>query len=144
MKKTIFSLTVLFLLYDCFCGKGQLVYHCARQNTGIEKFVRDHNNCMREAEAFSLMPRMRTMWHSMFYTEEQKVATRADWNADEGIWATYVPYPGAQPLIINYLRDDANVDPSDYSKCMYKKGYTIRSYEIPAITNIRLYGQPEL
>ena len=73
--------------------------------------------------------------------EEQKLAIRADWDADKGIWATYIPYPGAQPLIVNYLRDDADVDPGDYSDCMKSKGYTIRSYEIPEITNIRLHGR---
>ena len=97
---------------------------------------------MREAESFSMLPRMQTLWHSMFYTEEKKLDIRADWDSDKGIWATYIPYPGAQPLIVNYLRDDADVDPGDYSKCMKKKGYTIRAYEIPEITNIRMHGHP--
>lgn len=141
MKRNLFLLAIFTLITACASGDGQLVYHWERYNTGVEKFARDHNQCMREAEAFSMMPRLKTLWHSMFYTEEKKLAIRADWNADKGIWATYIPYPGAQPLIVNYLRDDSNVDPSDYSKCMHKRGYTNRSYEIPTITNIRLHGQ---
>ena len=141
MKKILFFFAALPLLSACASGDGSVVYHWERYNTGIEKFARDHNACMREAESFSMMPRMKTLWHSMFYTEEQKLAIRADWDADKGIWATYIPYPGAQPLIVNYLRDDADVDPGDYSDCMKSKGYTIRSYEIPEITNIRLHGR---
>ena len=141
MKKALLSLSLIVLLSAC-AGRGQLVYHWERYNTGIDKFARDHNSCMHEAESFSMMPRLRTLWHSMFYSEETTLYTRADWDADKGIWATFIPYPGAQPLILNYLRDDSNVDADDYSDCMYKRGYTPRSYEIPSITNIRLYGQP--
>ena len=141
MRKNFFIFTIFSILTACASGDGQIVYHWERYNTGIEKFARDHNQCMREAESFSMMPRLKTLWHSMFYTEEHKLAVRADWESEKGIWATYVPYPGAQPLIVNYLRDDSNVSPKDYSKCMYKKGYTIRSYEIPTITNIKLHGQ---
>lgn len=143
MKKILYSLTALLLISACSSGKGQMVYHWERYNTGVEKFARDHNICMREAEAFSMMPRIRTLWHSIFYSEKQKVATRADWDAEKGIWATYIPYPGAQPIIINYLRDDSEVDADDYSECMHKKGYNIRSYEIPTITNIHVYGRPK-
>ncbi len=142
MKKLLLSFSALFLLTACASGDGAVVYHWERYNTGVEKFARDHNACMLEAEAFSMMPRIRTLWHSMFYTEEEKIAVRADWNAEKGIWATYVPYPGAQPLIVNYLRDDSNVNQSGYRKCMEKRGYTRRNYEIPTITNIRLHGKP--
>lgn len=142
MKKILLSFAAFTLLSACASGDGAVVYHWERYNTGIEKFARDHNYCMREAESFSMLPRMQTLWHSMFYTEEKKLDIRADWDSDKGIWATYIPYPGAQPLIVNYLRDDADVDPGDYSKCMKKKGYTIRAYEIPEITNIRMHGRP--
>ena len=70
MKKILFFFAALPLLSACASGDGSVVYHWERYNTGIEKFARDHNACMREAESFSMMPRMKTLWHSMFYTEE--------------------------------------------------------------------------
>lgn len=147
MKKILLPLAAITILASCSSwreGDGQIVYHWERYNTGVEKFARDHNYCMHQAEAFKLLPRFKTLFHSMFYSEEEKLFVRADWNADRGIWATYVPYTGAQPLVVNYLRDDAEVDPADYSKCMRDRGYTIRNYDIPEITNIRLHGRPSI
>ena len=144
MRKNLFTLCFVLLLSACASGNGQLVYHWEKYNTGVEKFSRDHNYCMRQAEAFSMMPRLKTLWHYMFYSEEKKLYIRADWHADKGIWASYIPYPGAQPVIVNYLRDDADVSPRSYRNCMYNKGYTERSYEIPTITNIRLKGRPSI
>lgn len=116
-------------------GKGQVIFHWEKEHTGVEKFARDHSECLREAEDFKLIPNVKT-W---FYSEEVKLDIRADWNAKKGIWATYVPYPGAQPLIVNSLRDDKNISPSDYRECMEKKGYWNRRYNIPSTTNIQLY-----
>ena len=77
-------------------GAGQVVYHWEKPHTGVEKFSRDHAECLMAAKEFKLMPDFR----SWFYTEETKLDTRADWKSSKGIWASYVPYPGAQPLVV--------------------------------------------
>lgn len=141
MKKTsTLLLLVLLSVGGCASTDGQIVYHWTRPRTGVEKFVRDHSKCMREAEPFKILPRFKTFFHDMFYSEEQKLEVRADWDSEQGIWASYIPYTGAQPVVVNYLRDDSDADPATYSKCMTKKGYTTRSYDIPEITNIKLHN----
>ena len=116
-------------------GRGQVIFHWEKENTGAEKFARDHSECLREAEDFSLSPDVK----SWFYSEEVKLDLRADWHAQKGIWASYVPYPGAQPVMVNSLRDDTRINPVDYRTCMEKKGYWHRRYNIPTTSNIFLY-----
>lgn len=116
-------------------GSGQVVYHWERTHTGVQKFASDHGECMLSAKAFQLFPDFR----SWFYTEETKLNTKADWYADRGIWATYVPYDGAQPLVVNSRYDDTDIIPQEYVACMKKKGYWYRNHDIPEITNINLY-----
>jgi len=130
---------VIFSLLVSSCsffsgGQGQVIYHWERENTGVEKFARDHSECMRSAENIRL-PDFRT-W---FYSEEVKLDIRADWHAEKGIWASYVPYPGAMPLVVNSLRDDADSDPKEYRLCMEDKGYWHRTYNLPSVTNIYVY-----
>lgn len=115
-------------------GQGQVIYHWERENTGVEKFARDHSECMRKAEELRL-PDFRT-W---FYSEEVKLDIRADWFAERGIWASYVPYPGAMPVMVNSLRDDYDSNPKKYRLCMEDKGYWHRAYNIPSVTNIYVY-----
>lgn len=93
-------------------AQGQIVYHWERPRTGVIKFSRDHSECLRAAENWSWTPDI----NSWFYSEEAKLDIRADWHAERGIWATYVPYPGAQPLIVNSLRDDENIKPQSLSR----------------------------
>ena len=136
-KKLLFIASYLFL---CSCtmlslGRGQIVFHWEKTNTGVEKFSRDHADCLIVAKEFTFMPDFR----SWFYSEETKLNTRADWRSDKGIWASYIPYPGAQPLIVNSRYDDSDIDPADYRNCMIKKGYWGREHTIPEITNINLY-----
>lgn len=131
---------IFFVLFLCSCsyfsgGVGQLVYHWERTRTGIDRFVRDHKECLQHAKAIKWFPD----FQSWFYTEETHLNTRADWNSDRGIWATYVPYEGAQPLIINSQVDDVDIDPHKYVSCMKEKGYWFRNHDIPEITNINLY-----
>ena len=116
-------------------GRGQVIYHWERENTGVEKFARDHSECLRKAEYFQIITDVRN-W---FFSEEEKLDIRADWHSERGIWASYVPYPGAQPIVVNSLRDDANIDPSDYRECMENRGYWNRTYNIPTTTNIFIY-----
>ncbi len=139
MKKFVLaSVFASFCLSGCswmVTGRGQVVYHWERENTGVEKFARDHSECLRKAEYFQIIPDMRN-W---FFSEEEKLDIRADWHSERGIWASYIPYPGAQPIIVNSLRDDANIDPSDYRECMENRGYWNRTYNIPTTTNIFIY-----
>ena len=138
MKKILYSVALSCLsLTSCTwfsSGQGQVIYHWERENTGIEKFARDHSECMRQAEDLRL-PDFRT-W---FYSEEVKLDIRADWFAEKGIWASYVPYPGAMPIMVNSLRDDYDSNPKKYRLCREDKGYWHRTYHLPSVTNIYVY-----
>lgn len=138
MKKLKYISLLPLLLCSCTLfskGKGQVIYHWEREHTGIEKFARDHSECMRASEDFRLLPDVRT-W---FYSEEVKMNIRADWHSEKGIWASYIAYPGAQPVLVNSLRKDQDSNPKKYRLCMEEKGYWHRNYEIPTVTNIYIY-----
>lgn len=137
-------LACLFCLGLCSCSwlpfyddepQGQIVYHWAKENTGVQKFSKDHSECMRIAEPTRWLPDI----SSWFYSEEVQLKIRADWHSGKGIWATYVPYTGAQPLIVNSVRDDSEVSPKKYRQCMEARGYWHRNANIPEITNIYVY-----
>ncbi len=135
MKKW-YLLTFVFLLSSCGGGpKGQVVFHWDRYNTGGGKFARDHSECMREAEALKLMPNFR----SWFYTEEQRYETVVKWHKEHGIWASFVPYPGAMPVVVNSVRDDSDSSPRKYQRCMLKKGYVERTTDIPETSNLFVF-----
>ena len=120
MKKILLLISIAFLSSCTFFskGKGQVIFHWERVNTGVEKFSRDHSECMREAEDFKLIPNIKN-W---FYSEEKRIDIRADWHSEKGIWASYVPYWGAQPLLVNSVRDDKDSSPKKYRICMEKRG----------------------
>ena len=127
-----------FLLSSCTLfskGEGQVIFHWERENTGIQKFARDHSECMREAEDFRFLPDVR----SWFYSEEVTYNLRVDWHAEKGIWASYVQYPGAQPIMVNSIRKDDDSSPRKYRLCMEKKGYWHRTHDIPTTTNLFVY-----
>ncbi|MBQ9731587.1 MAG: hypothetical protein IJV97_00670 [Alphaproteobacteria bacterium] len=138
MKNIINLLLILFVISSCTLfakGQGQVVFHWEKPNIGIVKFSKDHAYCLLEAKDIQFIPDI----HGWFYTEETKLNTRADWNAEKGIWATYLPYPGAQPLILNSRHDDSDISPSEYCDCMESLGYTHRQHDIPEITNINTF-----
>ena len=138
MRKICFTFLALFLTMSCTWlsgGKGQVIYHWQRPNTGVQKFSRDHSECMREAEDFKLLPDFKN-W---FYSEEVRYDIRADWHSEKGIWASYVPYEGAQPVMVNSIRDDSGSSPRKYRRCMEKRGYTRRTDNLPSTTNIFIY-----
>lgn len=142
MKKFLFAFSLLFSLGGCSwfysdAAQGQIIYHWERKKTGIEKFSRDHSECMRLAESLHI-PDFRT-W---FFSEEAKLNLRANWHAERGIWASYVAYPGAQPVMVRSMRDNAESSPKKYRLCMEDRGYTHRTENIPVITNIYIY-KPE-
>ncbi len=138
MKKIYLLLLSCLLFSGCTWlskGKGQVIYHWERPNTGVTKFSRDHSECMREAEDFKFLPDFRN-W---FYSEEVRFDIRADWHSEKGIWASYVPYPGAQPIMVNSIRKDEGSSPRKYRNCMEKRGYQPRNHDIPTSTNIFIY-----
>lgn len=138
MNKALWLSLSLCCLASCSWfnqGRGQVIFHWEKENTGVEKFARDHSECLRKAEYFQIIPDVKN-W---FYSEETKLDIRADWHNKRGIWASYIPYPGAQPIVVNSIRDDSNIDPADYRICMEKRGYWNRRYDIPTTTNIFMY-----
>lgn len=143
MKKTFTTLTCVFLLASCSFlakGHGQVIFHWERTKTGVQKFSRDHSECMREAEDFKFLPNFK----SWFYSEEARYDIRADWHSEKGIWASYVPYEGAQPIVVNSIRDDTDSNPKKYRLCMEKRGYNHRRHTIPSITNIFVYKPQDI
>lgn len=135
MKKLYLLLSFIFLSSCTTTTKGQVVFHWDRYNTGGIKFSRDHSECMREAEAFKFFPNFR----SWFYTEEQRYNIVVKWHKEHGIWASFVPYPGAMPILVNSVRDDTDASPRKYQKCMLRKGYVERTTDIPGTTNLFVY-----
>lgn len=143
MKKILPIILFSFCVSSCAFlskGEGQVIFHWERFNTGIEKFSRDHSECMREAEDFKLLPNIKN-W---FYTEEKRIDIRADWHSEKGIWASYVPYWGAQPILVNSVRDDKDSSPKKYRQCMEKRGYSHRTHDIPSVTNIFIYKPQDI
>ena len=142
MKKILLITSILFSLSSCTFltkGEGQVIFHWEKYNTGIQKFSRDHSECMRQAEDFKFLPNIKN-W---FYSEEARYDVRADWHSEKGIWASYIPYEGAQPVMVNSIRDDKDSSPRKYKNCMEKRGYNQRKYDIPEVTNIFIYKPQE-
>lgn len=135
MKKLVLASLIFLQACVYWGGQGQMVYHWEREATGVQQFAKDHGECLLEAKDFQFFPDYR----SWFYTEETKINVRADWYSDYGIWATYIPYPGAQPLILNSRYDDGDMSQREYVECMEDRGYRHRNYGIPEITNIKMY-----
>ena len=125
------------LLSGCFNdgGQGQVIYNWDKANTGIAKFSRDHSECLKEAEGWFHWPN----FASWFYSEEYRYNIHVDWHKEKGIWASYVPYKGASPVLVNSIRNTEYSDPHDYRICMEEKGYAHRTYNLPTVTNIFVY-----
>ena len=126
---------VLELLSACSKGQGQIIYNWSREKTGVAKFSRDHSECLKEAEGRFHWPDI----GNWFYTEEYRYDIHVDWHKEKGIWASYVPYTGADPILVNSIRDNSRSDPKTYRLCMEKKGYWHRNYDLPTTTNIFVY-----
>ncbi len=143
MKKIYLIIAFLLTVSSCTFlskGKGQVIFHWEKQKTGIQKFSRDHSECMREAEDFKFLPSIKN-W---FISEEARYDIRADWHSEKGIWASYIPYEGAQPLVINSIREDKDSSPKKYRICMEKRGYIHRTHNIPSVTNIFIYKPQDI
>ncbi len=121
MKQKTFSLLglVACLLTGCY-GGGQSIFYWQKEGVGPTWFAKDHNECLAGADWW---PWSMPAWPP---GTNKLPELRFDNNADNGIWANYVPYPGAQPVYVNSLANDATMSPSSYRRCMEKKGYVQR------------------
>ena len=97
---------------------------------------------MQHSATFKLIPATKKWFHDIFYTEEKHFEIRADGNGKCGIWASFVPYQGAQPIMINTpsLEDDDDINYQKYVDCMLNRGYTAINYDIPDVTNVYFRG----
>ena len=120
MKKI---LCMFLLLSGCsWVDEGQKTFYWQRPNTGVGWFAKDHNECMKEADWFPF----RWPGWPWDWGEPQQLNLRFDNDSGNGIWAQFIPYPGAQPVHVNYVYGDWSVDYDDYQDCMEKRHYTQR------------------
>ena len=120
MKKI---LCLFLLLSGCvFVDEGQKTFYWQRPNTGINWFVKDHNECMKEADWFPF----RWPGWPWDWGEQAPLNLRFDNDSGNGVWAQFIPYPGAQPVYVNYVSGDWSVDYGDYQDCMEDRHYTQR------------------
>ena len=136
MKYCLLFSFLFIISCSSISGQGQVIYHWEREKTGVAKFSLDHSECLKKAEGWFHLPNI-TSW---LYSEEYRYNIIVDWHKKKGIWASYVPYQGASPLLVNSIRDSALSDPRDYRLCMEAKGYWHRTYDIPTTTNIFVYN----
>jgi len=102
------------------CSGGQTVFYWQNLKVGGEWFARDHSQCLAEADFW---PWTAPSWP---LGSEPLPELRFDNNSDNGIWANFIPYPGAQEVYVNSLVDDWSMSPSSYESCMEDRGYTQR------------------
>ena len=136
MKKTLFLTCLLFVLSGCrwMAGdEGQKVFYWERPNTGVVWFAKDHRECMREADMFPFE------WPSMPWgapDAPKPLNLRFDNDAPSGVWAQFVPFPGAKPVFVNAVDDDWAVDYDAYEDCMTSRHYRQR---LPATQNHQVF-----
>ena len=112
----------IFLVLFCLCLNGcspTRIYFWAKENTGAERFVRDHNGCLQKAD----------FWPWAFFNpnpvEPDLLNLRLNLK-NGGIWANFSPYPGAMPIFVNTATPSKTVIYWWYSRCMKKLGYRER------------------
>ncbi len=120
MKKLLF---LCLALGGCVAmEEGQKTFYWERPNTGVAWFAKDHNECMLEADMFPFeWPGWPWDWG-----EPKPLNLRFDNNSANGVWAQFIPYPGAKPVYVNYVPGDWSVDYNHYQDCMENRHYTQR------------------
>lgn len=105
------------------CGSnGQRVYYWERPNTGVAWFVRDHNQCLAQADYWPYeWPGLPWGWGT-----PAPLNLKFDNNSDHGIWAQFEPFPGAHPLYVNSVADDWSMSYDDYEECMLNRNYSLK------------------
>ena len=116
--KTGLLLLSVFLLSAC--DDGQAIFYWEKPDTGPTWFAKEHNDCLEEADWW---PWSLPSWPPG-HTKLPEL--RFDNDSDNGIWANFVPYPGAQPVYVNAKQDDSSMSISAYESCMERKGYKQR------------------
>lgn len=121
LNKMIFCVSALLMLSACG-SDGQHIYYWERPNTGVVWFARDHSECLASADMWPYeWPGMPWGWGT-----PKDLNLRFDNDADHGIWAQYIPFPGAQPVHVNSVAADWSMSYSDYEECMLQRHYTMR------------------
>ena len=116
--------TVFFTLFILAGCSGQKVYVWERQETGVYQFAEDHQHCMKHAD---FVPwGVPTLPSLMGYPKPLKL--RARWEDHNGVWASYVPHRGADPVTVNYRKRSNTVSPYIYQRCMRSIGYVENPY----------------
>ena len=116
--KTAFLLMGAFLLNAC--DGGQAIFYWEKPDTGPVWFAKEHNECLEEADWW---PWSLPSWPP---GQTKLPELRFDNDSDNGIWANFVPYQGAQPVYVNSRQDDSSMSISTYESCMERKGYKQR------------------
>ncbi len=125
MKKINKLLMLLSLAVLAGCGyKGQTIFYWEKADVGPTWFAKEHNECLAKADYW---PWQAPAWPP---GTARMPELRFDNDADNGIWANFVPYPGAQPVYVNSLVNDATMSASSYESCMEKKGYVQRQPKV--------------
>lgn len=103
-------------------GTESSVYHWqGRGNIGPNKFVQDHNFCIREADSWPFDTSPYAMFDSLSPGPHDP-KNRMD--PEEGkVWASFIPYRGAQPIYVNDFNGSTMVDGEEYAECMESLGY---------------------
>ena len=105
---------ILFLMILVLAGcSRQAMYHWHKPQTGMPQFVEDHNSCLCTANFF---PWTSPQW--LHPTEQYN--TRLKSRGANGIWASYIPYQGAQPIYVNSQMNDSAMLRPLYATCMEK------------------------
>ncbi len=124
MKRIFKTLCVTcsFLLLSACGSNGQHMYYWERANTGVVWFARDHNECLAVADMWPYQwPGMPWGWGT-----PPNLDLRFDNSSDHGIWAQFIPFPGAQPLHVNSKVADWSMSYDDYEECMLSRNYVLR------------------
>ncbi len=123
--KRIMAICVLgltSLMLSACGGDGQHMYYWERPNTGAVWFARDHNECLAAADMWPYeWPGMPWGWGA-----PKDMELRFDNESDHGIWAQFVPFPGAQPVHVNSVAGDWSMSYDAYEECMRERHYTER------------------
>ena len=120
MKK-IRAFLIVSLLFLASCGgNGQTIFYWRKDGVGPQWFAKEHNECLAEADYWPWT------WPAWPPGTEPVKELRFDNDSDNGIWANFVPYDGAQPVYVNSLVNDSTMSPSTYRRCMLNKGYIER------------------
>ena len=136
MKYIFVFVGMLFFMTGCHWmagGTGQKIFYWERPNTGVVWFAKDHRECLQEADLFPFE------WPDFWGENKYRALNlRFDNNSPTGVWAQFVPYPGAKPVYVNSAQDDCAVSYDDYEACMKARHYYERR---PAVISTQVFQQ---